>query len=244
MASEPVSAYNPRDFPPFAVTVDVVVLTVTPNGLGTVLIRRAKEPFAGAYALPGGFVLPDEDLPDAAARELREETGLRLRPSELHQIGAFGAPGRDPRMRVVSVAYMAAVPDLPTPRGGSDAASAELVRLDPSRPARRTLELAFDHHEILDAAVARLVRLVEETPEATRFCARTFTLAQLRHVYESVWGVLLDAANFRKRVLRTEGFVEPVGEKRLPEQGIGRLAETYRRGGARELIPPLRQPGT
>jgi len=244
MPPERISGYNPADFPPFAVTVDVVVLTVTPEGLGTVLIRRGKAPYAGAYALPGGFVLPDEDLADAAARELREETGVRLRPAELHQIGAFGAPDRDPRMRVVSVAYMAAVPDLPTPRGGSDAASAELCTLDPGRPSRRYLNLAFDHHEILDAAVRHLARLVEETPEATRFCPRTFTLADLRHVYEAIWGTELDPANFRKRVLRSEGFVEPVGEKRLPSPGLGRLAETYRRGPARELVPPLRRPGT
>jgi 8-oxo-dGTP diphosphatase len=287
--------YNPRDFPPFAVTVDVVVLTVLRQGLAALLIRRGKPPFQNSLALPGGFVQPDEDLPNAAIRELREETGIEVGAEQLIQLGAWGAPDRDERMRVVSIGYLAAIADLPPPRAGSDADDAELhvvssapetepvklassadflrerlreeALMEPSplrspewidfenEPVDFSLllegpvaldpaDLAFDHAEILEFAKKRLERLIEETPLATSFCPPTFTLAELRQVYEAIWGVRLDAANFRKRVLMTPGFVVPTSSKRLPTDGRGRLAETYVRGPATELVPPLRRPGT
>ena len=234
--------YDARKFPPFAVTVDVIILTITRHGLSAVMIRRGSEPFEGALAIPGGFVKPDEDLDDAAVREFGEETGLQLRRSDLIQIGAYGAPDRDPRMRVVSVAYVALVADLPEPKGGSDAASAEIRAVKPM--LERRVKLAFDHHRILSDAVDRIRNLVEHTPAATRFCPPAFTLADLRQVYEAVWDVSLDPANFRKRVLKTKDFVQPTGLKRLPKGDLGRLAETFERGPARELTPPLRRPGT
>lgn len=246
MVAEP---YDPRDFPPFAVTVDIVILTVRDRRLQVVAIRRGKPPFLGRLALPGGFVQPHENLVQAAVRELHEEAGLEVHPDDLLQVGAYGDPERDPRMRVVSVAYAALVADLPEPQGGSDAASAALHDVMPllgladAAPSNEKA-LAFDHRLILGDAVQRVRRLIEETPAATRFCPSTFTLGELREVYEVVWGTPLDPANFRKRVLKTEGFVVATGEKRLPKGDLGRLAETYRRGPANGLIPPLRQPHT
>ena len=120
--------YDPGAFAPIAVTVDVVLLTVVERQLMVLLIQRGKPPFEGAWALPGGFVEPDEDLAEAAARELLEETGIGVEPESLRQVGAYGHPDRDPRMRVVTVAYGATVAQLPeVPRGGSDAAHAGLV---------------------------------------------------------------------------------------------------------------------
>src|SRR4051794_30423601 len=107
----------------FMVTVDLVILTIRRSGLCALLIRRAIPPFQGAHALPGGFVLDHEDLGDAAARELSEETGVPA--GHLEQLGSYGSPTRDPRGRVVTIAYLALVPDAPTPRAGSDAATAE-----------------------------------------------------------------------------------------------------------------------
>jgi len=120
-----------------------------------VLIERANEPFRGRLALPGGFVEHDEDLPEAATRELAEETGLRVPPRALRQLGAYGAPGRDPRMRVVSIVYWTVVDDLPDPVAGSDAAASRLVAVDRALEEGR---LAFDHREILHDAreVARI----------------------------------------------------------------------------------------
>jgi 8-oxo-dGTP diphosphatase len=141
--------FDPLSHPPFAVTADVVVFTDDLRQV--VLVERGNEPFKGTWALPGGFVDIDEDLADAAARELAEETGLQLSVGQLHQLAAYGTPGRDPRMRVVSVAFWASVTDLPEPRGGSDAAAAflqpvESVIADPAR-------LAFDHHRIVGDAL-------------------------------------------------------------------------------------------
>ncbi|MFE6068837.1 NUDIX domain-containing protein [Streptomyces sp. NPDC056525] len=127
--------YDPSAFPPFAVTVDLVVLTVRRHALCTLVVRRGEAPYQGRWALPGGFVREDEDLSGAAARELVEETGLCAHdpaapppvPSNgahLEQLATYGAPDRDPRMRVVSVAHLALAPDLPAPRAGGDANSA------------------------------------------------------------------------------------------------------------------------
>jgi 8-oxo-dGTP diphosphatase len=111
------AAYDAREWPPFAVTVDLVVLTVRDGVLSALVIRRGEDPFAGHPALPGGFVRPRESLDGAAARELAEETGLADLPVHLEQLATYGAVDRDPRMRVVSVAYLALAPDLPRPAG-------------------------------------------------------------------------------------------------------------------------------
>jgi 8-oxo-dGTP diphosphatase len=116
--SEP---YDPARFPAFAVTVDLVVLTVRDSQLSALMIRRGEEPYVGRTALPGGFVRPGESLGEAAERELAEETGLADLPVHLEQLATYGAVDRDPRMRVVSVAYLALAPDLPAPTAGGDA---------------------------------------------------------------------------------------------------------------------------
>ncbi|MXV89254.1 MAG: NUDIX hydrolase [Acidimicrobiia bacterium] len=147
--------YDPRAFAPFAVTVDIVLLSMVERELQVLLIRRGKPPYEGAWALPGGFVGPDEDLAGAAARELLEETGISHGQSRLLQIGAYGHPDRDPRMRVVTVAYGTIVARLAeAPRGGSDAAYAGLVPVAEVQSGRVTL--AFDHRRIVGDAVARL----------------------------------------------------------------------------------------
>ena len=119
--------YDPDAYPPFAVTVDVAVFTIRGDELQVLLIERGGEPYLGALALPGGFVRPDEDLDQAAARELAEETGLRAGSWHLEQLASYGTPDRDPRMRVVTVAYWAICAELPGLRGGGDAAAALLM---------------------------------------------------------------------------------------------------------------------
>lgn len=209
--------------------VDLVVLTVRDGRLDTLLIQRGIPPYQGEWALPGGFVHPDEDLPDAAARELREETGIG---GHLEQLASYGAPGRDPRGRVVTVAYLALLPHAPTPTAGTDAADASWQPV-----ADIPAKLAFDHDRILSDGVERARGKLEYTPLAAAFCPPEFTIAQLRAVYEAVWGRRLDPRNFHRKVTGTPGFAEPTGTAVTGERG--RPAQLYRRGPATVLYPPL-----
>lgn len=134
-----------------AVTVDVAVFTRREDRYVVALIERRNEPHQGAWALPGGFVELDEDLPEAASRELAEETGIQVAPDLLTQVGAYGAPGRDPRMRVVTILYWVFVADLPDPEGASDAAAAGLIPVDDALSVG--FDLAFDHSLVLSDAV-------------------------------------------------------------------------------------------
>lgn len=219
----------------FAVAVDLVVLTVREEKLCALAVRRGIDPHMGALALPGGFVHDDEGLEDAAARELEEETGLSRGSVHLEQLATYGDPGRDPRQRVVSVAYLALAPDLPTPAAGSDAAEAEW------RPVASLRGLAFDHDQILRDGVERARSKLEYTPLGAAFCGPEFTVAELRRVYEIVWGERLDPRNFHRKVTKTAGFLEPTGETTTRDGG--RPAQVYRRGSAGLLHPPLLRRG-
>jgi 8-oxo-dGTP diphosphatase len=212
--------------------VDLAILTVREDALQVLVITRANDPFRGRPALPGGFLRDDEDIPDAAVRELAEETGLDGTRLHLEQLRAYGAPDRDPRGRVVSVAFLAIMPDLPLPTAGSDASSAAWAPVDEVRGT-----LSFDHDQILDEAVERARTRLEFTTLATTFCPAAFTIGDLRNVYEVVWGRSLDPRNFNRKVLNTPGFVEPTGDRRTPE--VGRPAALYRAGGEQALNPPL-----
>lgn len=226
-------AYDPTAFPPVAVTVDLVVLTLRGGELHVLLVERGGEPFRGRLALPGGFVRPDETLDAAAVRELAEETGLRDVPGHLEQLRSYGDPARDPRMRVVSVAYLALAPDLPEPAAGTDAADARWVPVARASGER----LAFDHRGILADGVERARAKLEYTSLATAFCAPEFTVADLRAVYEAVWGAALDPRNFHRKVTSTPGLLVDTGRTRT--EGRGRPATLYRAGDARTLQPPF-----
>ncbi|WP_137119871.1 NUDIX hydrolase [Segeticoccus rhizosphaerae] len=219
----------------FSVTVDLAVLTVADDTLKVLVVRRGVPPFRGRWALPGGFVLAREDLMDAARRELVEETGVPLRSVHLEQLGSYGSPGRDPRGRVVTVAHLALLPDLPEPVAGSDAAGAEWRPVEDLLSATR--RLAFDHGTILADAVERARSKLEYAPLAAAFCPPEFTIAELRRVYEVVWGTELDPRNFHRKVTGTPGFVEPTGES--TRRGGGRPARLYRAGDATLLHPAM-----
>ncbi len=221
--------YSPSDFPPFAVTVDLVVLTVRDDALCALLVRRGEAPFRGRWALPGGFVQVAESVDAAAVRELVEETGVS--GLFLEQLGTYGEPRRDPRMRVVSVAYLALAADLPVPVAGSDAAAASWV------PVAEVSSLAFDHGVILRDGVERARAKLEYTSLAAEFCPPEFTVAEFRRVYEIVWGVSLDPRNFHRKVTGVEGLLVATGE--TTSRDGGRPAALYRRGAASVLYPPL-----
>ena len=219
----------------FAVTVDLVLFTIRDDALCALTIRRGVAPYRGRWALPGGFVRESEGLLAAAQRELAEETGLDRLPVHLEQLATYGAPRRDPRQRVVSVAYLALAAELPEPAAGTDASEArwqpvETLLADAGR-------LAFDHDEILADGLERARAKLEYSPLATAFCAGEFTVAELRHVYEVVWGTELDPRNFHRKVTGSPGFLLPTG-RRTTRNG-GRPAQLYRRGDATLLNPPI-----
>jgi 8-oxo-dGTP diphosphatase len=225
------------DYPAFYVTVDIAIFTVADDALQVLLVRRGSDPHEGKLALPGGFVGPDEDLLDAARRELVEETGVR--DVVLEQLATYGAPGRDPRGRVVSVAHVAVLPGAAAPRAGSDAVEADWQSVQPLLRGRN--RLAFDHRQILRDAVERIRSKLEYTTLATAFVGPEFTLTELRRVYEVVWGAEFDAGNFQRKMRTTEDFVVETGETRPSPVGRGRPAAVFRarHPGVRPLATPI-----
>lgn len=231
--------YDPSQYPPFAVTVDVVILTMSEGELHVLLVRRGQAPFEGEWAIPGGFKRPTETLDAAAKRELTEETGVdaaRL----LTQFGAYGDPDRDPRMNVVTVAYLAVLRDVGAVVAGSDAADARLVPV--SDVLNGEVELAFDHERIVRDAIARVRVELEVSGVATAFIGVTFTLAELRAVYEAVWGVQLDGANFRRSIVAEDGWVIPTSRMAQPGSAGGKPAELFRAGKLWKYGGPIRRP--
>ena len=240
--------YDPASFPPFAVAVDLAIFTIRAGLLAALLVQRRDHPYQGYWALPGGFVRPDESAGQAARRELAEETGVSAFTGYLEQLRTYSEPGRDPRMRVVSVAHVALAPDLPDARAGGDAAAArwwpveDLGRQDDPADG---LPLAFDHARILGDALDRIRAKLEYTTLAAAFVDEPFTLADLRRVYAAVWGSAPDLGNFRRKVLGTEGFVAEAQRSATAAAGPagGRPPLLYRRGPATTLHPPLLRPG-
>jgi 8-oxo-dGTP diphosphatase len=241
-----LASYDPTRHPRVAVTVDVVLLTVRAGRLAVLLVERKHHPSRGQWALPGGFVEPEEELDAAARRELQEETGVLLASGEgamelghLEQLRSYGSPHRDPRMRVVSVAYVGftAPGDVVA---GSDAADARFWAVDDLAiegiGSADGAPLAFDHSHVIADGVERARSKLEYTTLATAFLDEPFTLGELRRVYEAVWGETLHEGNFRRKVLSTPGFVEPTGRTVRTD---GRPAALYRRGGALRLHPPI-----
>lgn len=223
MSRQDSTAARPHDQPP-AVTVDVVIFTIQEDEadrehqLHVLLINRHFNPFEGQWAIPGGFVRADETLEQAARRELEEETGLH--DVYLEQLYTFGDPQRDPRGRVISVAYFALVrADQQTLRGSEEAAEVGWFSVK-ALPQ----PLAFDHAHIVRFAIDRLRAKLEYTTLAFQLLPEVFTLPELKRTYEQILGEELDRGNFYRKI-KEAALLEPVG--RLRESG-GRPAALYR----------------
>jgi 8-oxo-dGTP diphosphatase len=221
------------------VAVDIVLLTVREGAFQVLLIDRLLTPQRGWPALPGGFVL-DEDLPAAAQRELIEETHIDASRLHLEQLQSYGTPSRDPRGRVITVAYLGLAPDLPVPEAGTDAQNA---RWEPvASVLDGTTKLAFDHGTIVADGVERARSKLEYTTLATAFCQSEFTISELRHVYEIVWQAPIDARNFHRKVTSAD-FLTATG-RRTTRDG-GRPAALYRATEEKVnelLYPPMLRP--
>jgi 8-oxo-dGTP diphosphatase len=241
--------YRKEQYPRPSVTVDLAMFTVVDTDLKVLLIKRAGHPYQGCWALPGGFLdvgdafeNQGEDLDDAAFRELGEETGLDrnvLLQNRVHleQLYTFGDANRDPRTRVVTVAYFALVPPqlVPLVRAGSDAAEARWfsVRSEIEPSIAQWYDgvdgdLAFDHAKILRVAIERVRGKFDYTPIAFSLVPLTFTVAEMRAVYEAVKGATFDLGNFRRRFNRmvADGLIEEAPGKRVSRSGPA--AKVYR----------------
>ena len=205
-------------YPRPAVTVDIVIFTIREGCLQLLLIQRAEEPYKGSWALPGGFVRIHESLEEAASRELEEETGISQ--AYLEQLYTYGEPKRDPRDRVVTVAYFALIPpDKPfRAEGSTDVAQAAWF------PMQRLPPLAFDHAEIATYALRRLRYKLEYSAVGFELLPDQFTLSELQTTYEIILGEQLDKRNFRRRILEA-GVIEATTDMRI---GEGRPARLYR----------------
>lgn len=224
-------------YPRPAVAVDLVIFTIIDADLKVLLVRRGEEPFEGQWALPGGFVRvgeddQGEDLDEAALRELAEETGLQQGSVFLEQLYTFGKSGRDPRLRVITVAYYALVrPTLaPLVQAGGDAAGVRWVSVTELDPE----DLAFDHTDILQTAIERVRGKIDYTNIAFQLVPETFTIPELRAVHEVIKGTTYDPGNFRRRFKRmvTDGIIEEAPGKRITST---KPAKVYRFCGSGPL---------
>lgn len=206
-----------NEYPRPLVTVDIVIFALCNHDLQVLLIRRKNPPFEGMWAIPGGFVDMEESLEAAALRELEEETGLR--GAYLEQFHTFGDIGRDPRGRVITVAYFALLPVAASAlRAGSDASEAQWWSVHNLPP------LAFDHAKILACALRKLRFRLQYTALACALLPETFTLSQLQAIYEAILGEKLERRDFRRRMLASR-LIEATGTYR---RDTGRPAKLYR----------------
>jgi 8-oxo-dGTP diphosphatase len=212
------AGYTPSPSERPAVTVDVVIFSLRDGDLKVLLIRRASPPHKGKWAVPGGYVHHNESLNEAALRELEEETGLR--DVYLEQLYTFGDPKRDPRGRVITVAYFALVCDAAAPRAGAAAAEAAWHSM------YDLPDLAFDHGEILNYALRRLRYKLEYSAVGFELLPNEFSLTDLQTAYEIVLGEKVDKRNFRRRILEA-GILAETSKYREGE-GQGRPARLYR----------------
>src|SRR5258708_7513713 len=236
------AGYDPSQFPAFAVTVDIVILTMSDSRPHVLLVSRGVAPFKGMWAIRGGFKRPGETLDQAAKRELAEETGVDS-ASLLTQFGAYGDPGRDPRMNVVTVAYLAVLRDVGAIVAGSDAGQAAPIPGGGAVDGK--LELAVDHARVGRGAGERAPGAPGHTGNATAFVAPTVAHARpragVRAVFEGIWGVHVDGANFRRTVIAEDGWVIPTGRRARPGSRGGKPAELFRAGRMWKLGGPIRR---
>lgn len=233
--------YDMSKYPSIAGTVDLAIFTIRNNQLSILLVKRGGHPHKGKWALPGGFVDVKESLDKAASRELLEETNLTVTEGYLEQLKTYGSPSRDPRGYVISTAYVALVPHASAPQAGDDADEARFFAVE---DVLKDFELAFDHENIIKDGLERVRAKIEYAPIAHHFLDdQTFTISELRKVYEIVWGETITPSNFRRKIQSVPDLLIPVKDKRSSKIDGGRESQLFTAGKAKEIFPPLRRMG-
>ena len=219
--------YDPNEFDRPSVTVDVVVFSLANDELKVLLIKRQAAPYANMWAIPGSFINMDESLEEAAVRALADETGVEDVYTE--QLYTFGSPDRDPRTRVITIAYFALVPhDAIHPQAGRDTHETGWFTISQLPP------LAFDHAEIVEYAHTRLRYKLEYSSVGFQLLPNVFTLTELQKAYEIILGEQLDKRNFRRKILSAE-ILEETGEKQKEGEGRPAMLYQYRKDAVAEV---------
>lgn len=225
-----LKTYDSNIYPKPSVTVDIIICTITHDMVRVLLIKRKHPPFRDCWAIPGGFVeiAKEETLEQAAARELQEETGLKN--VYIEQLKTYGDPKRDPRTRVITVAYYALIPEhrMNKIKAGDDAKEAEWF------PLRWLPEnLAFDHKKILTDALQRLQGKIMYAPIAFEFIPKLFIWSELQAIYETVLGHNLWDPNFRRKMNSLYNIVQVNDTKKT---GIGRPGVLLEYKGMKDVL--------
>lgn len=242
--------YDASKYPPVFTTADLVIFTIRNGVLCVLLVLRKDEPFKDHWALPGGFldVDVDDDVEATAWRELGEETGLTRETGHLEQLKTYTKKGRDPRARITSVAHLAIAANLPEPKAGSDARKARWWPVEDVFGATGSdlggLPLAFDHAQIITDGLERLRSKFEYTTLALAFTPESFTMSDIRRVYEAVWMMPVDLSNLTRKFLKVKSAVVPTDQRRDAGAEGGRPSLLYTAGPAKMLHPPFMRPGS
>lgn len=221
----------PQTDPRPTLTAETALFSVCDGEFSVLLTRRDADPYRGTWQLPGATVAVGESLEAAARRALIDAVGAVPPKARFSQLGAYGQPGRDPRSHAVSVVFIGVGNHSPDVTGASR-------YIDVAGVEAGEVPMAFDHADIVADAAHTLRRRLEDTPLAAHICGDPFTIADLRRIYETVWGVEVDASNFSKKMKATEGLLVATGEAR--SEGPGRPAALYRLGDARQIYPAIR----
>lgn len=238
--AEFLANYSMKDYSQISATVDLNIFTIKNGKLCLLLVRRGNHPFRGYWALPGGFVDVNENIDEAAQRELLEETNIEIEASYLEQLKTYGGPDRDPRGFVISTAYVALLPNVANPLAGDDAAEAHFFPIEDVLSS--DFDLAFDHRTIITDALERVRAKIEYSTVAFHFInSDAFTISELRNVYEIVWGEPITPSNFRRKIQSVPNLITPTGARRSSIVQGGRSSDLYRAGTAIEIYPPFRR---
>ncbi len=231
--------YVAGDRPALALVVDVTLFAVDRGELVVLLVERRRAPDSGRWAVPGAVLEPDEEVTAAATRAVVARTGILEPFDRVEQLAVFDAPGRDPRTRVVSTAVLAVASAAAPPPGGALASGRWWPVTGVGTGDGPTM--AFDHADIVATGIDRLRSRLEHSDLATALVDEPFTISDLRRAYEAAWGVELEPANFRRKILATPGMVAQTAGTRVV--GTGRPADLYVRGSGAVLHPPMPRPG-
>ena len=223
----------------FSLNVSIAAFTITGNNLEILLAQRNQGPFRDAWELLSSPIHHEESPDTTVLRKLEAATRRSIPITHLEQLATYGAPERDPRVRTISIAYLAVIPNFRKFKTTDLEINIEAISI--SEIKRGNIKFAFDHETIVNDAIQRIQSKLEYTNVATYFFEDSFTLSQLRNVYEATWDTSVTPGNFQRKILQQEGFLKPLGKKLSGDNKSGRPADLFVPGPEENLSPPLKR---